>query len=66
MEDYFGPEGLLKQRLPGFEYRRQQQELAEKIDAFLDSDDHLLAAEAPIGVGKTFAMLVPAMRSRAG
>ncbi|MBO5492496.1 MAG: ATP-dependent DNA helicase [Pyramidobacter sp.] len=62
MEDYFGPEGLLKQRLPGFEYRRQQQELAEKIDAFLDSDDHLLAAEAPTGVGKTFAMLVPAMR----
>ena len=62
MEDYFGPEGLLKKRLQKFEYRRPQSELAEKIDRFLASDAHLLAAEAPTGVGKTFAMLVPAMR----
>ena len=61
MEDFFGPEGILKSRLPHFEYRRQQQELAEKIDSFLDSPDRLLAAEAPTGVGKTYAMLIPAI-----
>ncbi len=61
MERYFGPEGLLRQRLDGFEYRQQQQELAKKIDEFLGSGKRLLAAEAPTGVGKTFAMLVPAM-----
>ncbi|MBP5211725.1 MAG: ATP-dependent DNA helicase [Pyramidobacter sp.] len=62
MEDYFGPEGLLKKRLANFEYRRPQSELAAKIDSFLNGEAHLLAAEAPTGVGKTFAMLVPAMR----
>ena len=62
MEDFFGPEGILNARLPNFEYRRQQRELAEKIENFLQSDRHLLAAEAPTGVGKTYAMLIPAMR----
>ncbi len=61
MEDFFGPEGILRQRLPNFEFRRQQQDLAGKIDDFLRSDMHILAAEAPTGVGKTYAMLVPAM-----
>ncbi len=62
MEDFFGPEGILNAHLPNFEYRRQQRELAEKIENFLQSDRRLLAAEAPTGVGKTYAMLVPAMR----
>lgn len=61
MEDFFGPDGILKQRLPNFEYRQQQEELAEKIDAFLHGGNSLLAAEAPTGVGKTYAMLIPAM-----
>lgn len=62
MEDFFGPEGILNTRFPNFEYRRQQRELAEKIEKFLQSDQHLLAAEAPTGVGKTYAMLLPAMQ----
>jgi len=62
MVDYFGPEGFLKIHLPGFEYRRQQQELADKIETFLASDQRLLAAEAPTGIGKTYAMLIPALR----
>ncbi len=61
MERYFGQNGLFRRRLAGFEYRRQQMELAERIDAFLGSGRRLLAAEAPTGVGKTYAMLVPAM-----
>ncbi len=61
MEKFFGPNGILEQRLPNFEFRRQQQDLAIKIEEFLRSDLHLLAAEAPTGVGKTYAMLIPAM-----
>ena len=62
MEDFFGREGILKQRLPNFEFRQQQRDLAEKIENFLLSDLRLLAAEAPTGVGKTYAMLIPALR----
>ncbi len=61
MEDFFGSDGLLRQRMPHFDYRPQQQALAEKIEQFLRTDLHVLAAEAPTGIGKTFAMLVPAM-----
>lgn len=61
MEDFFGSDGILKQRLPHFDYRPQQQALAEKIEQFLRTGLHLLAAEAPTGIGKTYAMLIPAM-----
>lgn len=61
MKDFFGPEGILRDRLDHFDFRPQQRELAEKIESFLDSDLRLLAAEAPTGVGKTYAMLIPAM-----
>jgi ATP-dependent DNA helicase DinG len=61
MKDFFGPDGILKQRLPHFDYRPQQEALAEKIEDFLLSDQHILAAEAPTGIGKTYAMLIPAI-----
>ncbi len=48
--------------LPGFEFRGQQLELAEAIEAFLASSEGLLAAEAPTGIGKTFALLAPALK----
>ena len=54
-------------RLPGYEFRPQQLELALAVEAFLrDPQERTFAAEAPPGVGKTFALLVPALREGAG
>lgn len=62
MHEYFGSDGFLRKTLSGFEYRQQQEELAVAIEDFLSGDQHLMAAEAPTGVGKTYAMLLPALR----
>ncbi|HCL79635.1 MAG TPA: ATP-dependent DNA helicase, partial [Synergistaceae bacterium] len=62
MDELFGPSGLFARRFSGFEYRQQQVELAEQVQATLsDAPGRILAAEAPPGVGKTFALLAPAM-----
>lgn len=62
MDELFGPSGLFAGRFPGFEYRQQQVELAEQVQATLSgAPGSTLAAEAPPGVGKTFALLAPAM-----
>ncbi|NLM70438.1 MAG: ATP-dependent DNA helicase [Synergistaceae bacterium] len=62
MDSVFGPDGVLKGRFPGFEYREEQAELAEAVGEALSTDESfILAAEAPPGVGKTFALLAPAM-----
>jgi ATP-dependent DNA helicase DinG len=63
----FGPGGLLAQRLPGYEFRPGQLELAEAVWRNLtgpaSGDSALLAAEAGTGIGKTLAYLVPATLS---
>jgi len=46
--------------LPGYRYRKSQQEMAETIWQLLGSGRHA-ALEAGTGVGKTFAYLVPAL-----
>ncbi|PIE55369.1 MAG: ATP-dependent helicase [Dethiosulfovibrio peptidovorans] len=62
MSDFFGPHGLFRSKLPGFEHRPQQEELSRAIKDLLDGRaGRILAAEAPPGVGKTFALLAPAM-----
>ena len=62
MDSVFGPEGLLKKGFPAFEYRGEQLELASEVDRAISSEgEFILAAEAPPGVGKTFALLAPAM-----
>lgn len=62
MEDILGPSGRLAKYFPTFEYRRQQVALAEEVRrALLGPEGEILAAEAPPGVGKTFALLAPAM-----
>lgn len=53
--------GPIARRLPGFELRPQQIEMAAAIDACLDRSGRLLV-EAGTGVGKSFAYLVPAIR----
>ncbi|MCF7935781.1 MAG: ATP-dependent DNA helicase [Synergistales bacterium] len=63
MEKIFGQTGVLSRYFSGFEYRRQQQRFAEEVWDLLHGSEgcELLAAEAPTGVGKSFALLAPAM-----
>ena len=58
----FGPTGALAKRIEGFRHRTSQIEMAEKIEAAIDRAG-VLIAEAGTGTGKTFAYLVPALRS---
>lgn len=56
----FTPAGKLATMLPQFEARPQQVEMMTKVaDAF--NNDQIAVIEAPTGIGKTFAYLVPAI-----
>ncbi len=55
-----GPKGSIARRLPNYETRPQQLELAEAVHRALREEKHLVA-EAGTGVGKSFAYLVPAI-----
>jgi len=59
--DIFGPAGALAKTIPGYEHRSGQAEMAAAVEEALARKKHL-AIEAPCGVGKTFAYLVPAIR----
>ena len=61
LKDFYSPTGPLS-RLPGYEFRAQQLEVALTVEKFLRGPGVTLAVEAPTGVGKTFAVLVPALR----
>ena len=61
LKDFYSPSGTLS-RLPGYEFRPQQLEAALAVQDFLrDEAVRTFALEAPTGVGKTFAVLVPAL-----
>ena len=60
--DLLGADGPLARHLPGFAPRRQQQEMAARIEAVLTAGG-VLVCEAGTGTGKTLAYLVPALRS---
>src|SRR5499427_8318865 len=60
--DIFSPDGALAARLPGFSYRKAQQEMAALVAAALSMGKHA-AIEAGTGIGKTFAYLVPVLVS---
>ena len=54
LNEFYSPSGPMS-RLPGYEFRPQQLELALAVEAFLrDPQERTFAAEAPPGVGKTF------------
>ena len=55
----FSPDGTLS-RLEGMEMRPQQLEMALAVGAALQENSHLLI-EAPTGVGKSLAYLIPAI-----
>jgi ATP-dependent DNA helicase DinG len=53
--------GTIAQRLPNYEARPQQLQMAEAVAAALAKPGHLMV-EAGTGVGKSFAYLVPAIQ----
>jgi len=60
MNEFFGPGGLLEQRLGGYEFRPSQIRIAEAVYRALDGQNHLVV-EAGTGTGKTIAYLLPAL-----
>lgn len=58
----FGDNGLLAQAIPGYTPRPQQIEMATAIMLAMQ-DNRVFVAEAGTGTGKTYAYLVPALRS---
>ncbi len=62
IERVLGPEGLLSQRLEGFEFRSSQLAMARMIDRGLREGRHVLI-EAGTGTGKTLGYLTPIVLS---
>src|SRR5512139_1455690 len=62
MQRYFGPQGLLAQKVTSFDFRASQLEMAEGVYQCLSSETPLLV-EAGTGTGKTWAYLIPAILS---
>jgi len=60
LKTIFGPDGLIAQHLPGYEFRPQQREAALGIARALASKKHCIV-EAGTGVGKSLAYLLPAI-----
>ncbi|HEY3252140.1 MAG TPA: helicase C-terminal domain-containing protein [Ignavibacteria bacterium] len=59
IKEIFSPNGALSQ-LPGFEYRKEQLDMAISVAESLENSKPLII-EAPTGVGKSFAYLVPSI-----
>jgi ATP-dependent DNA helicase DinG len=62
LPNIFSPQGPLAARIADFRHRDSQVEMAVKIEAAINRAG-VLIAEAGTGTGKTFAYLVPALRS---
>ncbi len=60
VEHVLGPQGLVAKRIPAYEHRTQQMEMATAVAAALKDQKHLVV-EAGTGVGKSYAYLVPAI-----
>ncbi|MCH2123569.1 MAG: helicase [Pirellulaceae bacterium] len=58
--DILGPTGKIAARLPHFEDRPQQLQMADAVADAIEAGHHL-AIEAGTGVGKSFSYLVPAI-----
>ena len=62
VDEVLGPTSPLARRLPGYEHREGQLEMARAVHRALERDGHLFV-EAGTGTGKTLAYLVPAILS---
>ena len=65
MEEVFGPEGLIAQAHPEYEYRPGQITMARAVMRAFEQNRHLIV-EAGTGTGKTLAYLVPAVAAALG
>lgn len=65
MDKIFGPEGLIAQAHPEYEYRPGQIQVANAVMRAFE-DRHHLIVEAGTGTGKTLAYLVPAVAAALG
>jgi ATP-dependent DNA helicase DinG len=63
-QSILGPDGRIADRLPAYEFRPQQLEMADQIANAIKQRQHLIV-EAGTGVGKSFAYLVPAILATA-
>ena len=61
-QEILGQDGLIAKRLPNYEERRQQLEMADAVAEAIRAKKHLIV-EAGTGVGKSFGYLVPAILS---
>src|SRR3970040_2355986 len=57
-----GPDGPMARRLPGYEIREGQLQMADAVERAL-GEGRVLFCEAGTGTGKTLAYLVPAIQS---
>lgn len=62
VQDVFGQEGVISSQVEGYQARLEQIELSEQIFRAIENKESYIA-EAPTGIGKTFAYLVPALLS---
>jgi ATP-dependent DNA helicase DinG len=62
LHEVFSADGPLARHIPGYKSRQQQIEMAQAIAETIENHG-VLVAEAGTGTGKTFAYLVPALRS---
>ena len=62
LEAIFGLQGPLAQSLEGYQLRPEQLEMARSVKRAIDQQRHLIV-EAPTGLGKSFAYLIPALLS---
>ena len=61
-QSILGPDGAIARRLPNYEARPEQLQMADAVAAALAGPGHLMV-EAGTGVGKSFAYLVPAIQA---
>src|SRR5262249_25075549 len=64
IESILGPGGIIARRLPRFEVRPQQEQMARAVQDAL-ANRHPLMIQAGTGVGKSFSYLVPAIEAAA-
>lgn len=62
LADVFGEGGLIARRKPGYEMRPEQLAVAEMVDLAIRTEENALI-EAGTGVGKSFALVAPAVLS---
>ena len=65
MQNVFGPDGLIANAHPDYEYRPGQMQMAQAVMRAFE-DQHHLIVEAGTGTGKTLAYLVPAVAAALG